>query len=144
MPAKFYEYNVTARLKDKRKLSVFLDGVVHKYAKKIEDVQLIYIFCTDEYLLGLNKQFLNHDTFTDIVTFDLSESKNELSGEIYISIDRVKENAAKFETSYNDELHRVIFHGTLHLCGFKDKTSADKKQMRKKEDLCLKQYFKED
>jgi probable rRNA maturation factor len=141
MPAKFYEYNVSAKLKDKRKLSAFLDSLVNKYVKKNKKAELTYIFCTDDYLLQINQQFLKHDTFTDIVTFDLSEHENELQGEIYISVERVKENAEKFGTDYKQELHRVIFHGALHLCGFKDKTKADKEVMRKKEDLCLRQYF---
>jgi rRNA maturation RNase YbeY len=77
------------------------------------------------------------------VTFDLSDSDTELAGEIYISVDRVAENAAKFGVSYNEELHRVIFHGALHLCGFKDKNEVDKTQMRRQEDRCLKLYFKD-
>jgi rRNA maturation RNase YbeY len=89
----------------------------------------------------MNQQFLKHNTFTDIITFDLSEAKDELTGEIYISVDRVADNAAKFNTTYNEELHRVIFHGALHLCGFKDKKKADQKNMRRNENLCLKNYF---
>jgi rRNA maturation RNase YbeY len=142
MPARFYEQEVTAKLKNKRKLSAFLDALVHKHLKKLTSVQLTYIFCSDEHLLQMNQQFLKHNTFTDIITFDLSESKEELSGEIYISTERVADNAAKFKTTYNEELHRVIFHGALHLCGFKDKTEADSKEMRRNENLCLKNYFK--
>lgn len=142
MPAKFYEQEVSAKLKDKRKLSTFLDALVFKHRKKLQTAQLTYIFCTDAYLLQMNQQFLKHNTLTDIITFDLSEDNNTLQGEIYISTERVAENAAKFGKSYNDELHRVIFHGALHLCGFKDKTTADREEMRRKEDLCLKQYFK--
>lgn len=142
MPAKFYEQEVSAKLKDKRKLSIFLDALVFKHRKKLQTAQLTYIFCTDAYLLQMNQQFLKHNTLTDIITFDLSEDNNTLQGEIYISTERVAENAAKFGKSYNDELHRVIFHGALHLCGFKDKTTADREEMRRKEDLCLKQYFK--
>lgn len=103
---------------------------------------LDYIFCTDEYLLGINQQFLKHDTLTDIITFDLSDSIDELMGEIYISVERVRENAQKFGVNYNDELHRVIFHGALHLCGFKDKKEADRLEMRRMEDKCLREYFK--
>ena len=142
MPARFYQQEVNAKLKDKRKLSAFLDALVHKHLKKLTSVQLTYIFCSDEQLLQMNQQFLKHNTFTDIITFDLSESKEELSGEIYISTERVAENAAKFKTTYNEELHRVIFHGALHLCGFKDKTEADSKEMRRNENMCLKNYFK--
>lgn len=141
MPARFYEQGVRSKLKDKRKLSAFLDALAYKHLKKLSSVQLTYIFCSDEYLLQMNQQFLKHNTFTDIITFDLSENKNELVGEIYISIDRVAENAEKFGTTYYNELHRVIFHGVLHLCGFKDKNQADQKAMRRNENLCLKNYL---
>lgn len=143
MPSRFYEQEVRSGLKNKRKLSAFLDKLVLKHRKSIKKSGFTYIFLSDEALLEMNKQFLNHDTFTDIITFDLSENDSELTGEIYISVDRVKDNAAKFETSYEDELHRVIFHGALHLCGFKDKSKADSEEMRKQEDKCLKQYSKE-
>ncbi len=130
-------------LKNKRKLSAFLDKLVQKHRRSIKRSGFSYIFCTDEALLEINKQFLDHDTYTDIITFDLSENDSELTGEIYVSTDRVKENAVKFDSSYEDELHRVIFHGALHLCGFKDKTKADSEEMRKQEDKCLKRYSKE-
>jgi len=142
MPARFYEQEVAAKLKDKRKLSAFLDKLISKHLKNIKKIQLQYIFCDDSYLLAMNQQFLNHDTLTDIITFDMSEQADEVTGEIYISIDRVTENAKKFSVAYKDELHRVIFHGALHLCGFKDKKTADKEEMRKQEDKCLKEYFK--
>lgn len=143
MPARFYEQDVKAKLKDKRKLSAFLDALVSKHLKKISKTNLTYIFCSDAYLLEINKQFLDHDTYTDIVTFDMTEYDNELIGEIYVSVERIRENAEKFDVSYENELHRVIFHGALHLCGFKDKSKADREEMRKMEDRCLKQYFKD-
>lgn len=143
MPARFYEHEVKAKLTDKRKLSAFLDALAQKHIKKLKKASLSYIFCSDEYLLQINKQFLNHDTLTDIVTFDMSEKQHELAGEIYVSVDRVAENATKFGVDYNNELHRVIFHGALHLCGFTDKTAGDKAEMRKQEDKCLRQYFKD-
>lgn len=142
MPARFYEQEVKSALKDKRKLSAFLDSLVTKYRKGTRKNDLTYIFCSDEHLLQMNQQFLQHDTFTDIITFDLSEGDDVLTGEIYISVDRVKENAEKFGTSYKDELHRVIFHGALHLCGFKDKKTADKALMRDKEDESIAAYNK--
>lgn len=142
MPARFYEQEVKSALKDKRKLSAFLDSLVTKYRKGTRKSDLTYIFCSDEHLLQMNQQFLQHDTFTDIITFDLSEGDDVLTGEIYISVDRVKENAEKFDTSYKDELHRVIFHGALHLCGFKDKKTADKTIMRAKEDESIAAYNK--
>ena len=142
MPARFYEQEVKSALKDKRKLSAFLDSLVTKYRKGTRKSDLTYIFCSDEHLLQMNRQFLQHDTFTDIITFDLSDGDDVLMGEIYISVDRVKENAEKFGTSYKDELHRVIFHGALHLCGFKDKKTADKTIMRAKEDESIAAYNK--
>lgn len=141
MPATFQDNEVTSGLKDKRKLSTYLDSLVDTHLEGIKKVKLNYICCSDEYLLTINKQFLNHDTLTDIITFDLSETDAELVGEIYISVDRVKENAAKFGVSYLNELHRVIFHGALHLCGYTDKTAADKQEMRRQEDICLAAYL---
>ena len=143
MPATFTEHDVKARLTDKRRLSAFLDNLVRSHLEGLKKVRLNYIMCTDEFLLGINVQFLDHDTLTDIITFDLSEGENDLTGEIYVSVERVAENATKFGVSYTDELHRVLFHGALHLCGFKDKTPADEQEMRKREDLCLTAYKKE-
>jgi probable rRNA maturation factor len=140
MAAKFYDHDVKSRLADKRKLSAFLDQLVAQHGDKSKKTSLNYIFCNDEFLLDINKQYLNHNTLTDIITFDLSGEPAELVGEIYVSVDRVKENAVKFETTYIDELHRVIFHGALHLCGFKDKKEADQKVMRKMENKCLADY----
>jgi len=137
MPAKFYEQDVKSGLKDKRKLSAFLDGVVAQYRPGTTRVSLTYIFCSDAHLLEMNQQFLNHDTLTDIITFDLTEKTEQLTGEIYISTERIADNAAKYKVPVTEELHRVIFHGALHLCGFKDKKEADKKVMRQKEDECL-------
>lgn len=141
MPAHFHNQEVEVVLKDKRKLSAFLDALVHQHLEGIKKISLNYIFCNDEYLLAMNEQFLNHDTLTDIITFDLSEKESDLLGEIYISTERIKENAAKFKTIENSELHRVIFHGVLHLCGFADKKSSDKKIMTEQEDACLLAYF---
>ncbi|HET6995724.1 MAG TPA: rRNA maturation RNase YbeY [Chitinophagaceae bacterium] len=104
--------------------------------------QLNYIFCSDGELLKINRQYLGHDYYTDIVTFDLSETKTETLGEIYISIDRVKDNAAKLGESVNVELARVIFHGALHLCGYKDKTQKQQEQMREKEEEYLSVFKK--
>ncbi len=137
MSAQFHELEVKSGLKNKRKLSAFLDSLVARYRPEVKKVRLTYIFCTDEKLLEINQQFLNHDTFTDIITFDLSEGATVLEGEIYISTDRVADNATKFKVPVPQELHRVIFHGALHLCGFLDKKEADQKLMRQKEDECL-------
>lgn len=103
-------------------------------------IDLNYVFCTDEYLLDMNIQHLEHDTYTDIITFDLSNDPNhpEIEAEIYISVDRVHENALKFNKSFPNELSRVLSHGILHLCGYKDKSSSEEKIMRSKEDYYLK------
>lgn len=143
MPASFYEQGVVSGLKNKRKLSGFIDKLVKRELKGIKKISISYIFCGDEALLEMNQQFLDHDTYTDIITFDLSETEDVVESEIYISTDRVKENAAKFKVEYTDELYRVIFHGALHLCGYKDKSKSDKEEMRAQEDKCLKQYKKE-
>lgn len=141
MPAKFYEVDVNARLKEKRKLSAFLDSLLKGHID-IRKTDLHYVFCNDVYLLAINRQYLNHDTLTDIITFDLSEEPGILLSEIYISTERIAENAAIFRTSYEQELHRVIFHGALHLCGFKDQTEKQKQEFRALEDQCLEAYFK--
>ncbi|MBW2937268.1 rRNA maturation RNase YbeY [Aureisphaera sp. CAU 1614] len=105
----------------------------------LKEGDLTFIFCDDVYLHKINLEFLNHDTLTDIITFDYTLGK-EIHGEIYISIDRVKENASEYKVSFNEELHRVIIHGVLHLCGYKDKSEADESQMRFKENFYLQAF----
>ena len=102
--------------------------------KKTGDISVI--FCSDEYLLQLNKEYLNHDYYTDIITFDYVED-DLISGDLFISLDRVKENARQFETPVLNELYRVVFHGTLHLTGYEDKTDSEQKLMREKENYYL-------
>ncbi len=140
MAVRFFEHDVKAKLVQRRTLGKFLEQLTadHGAAKKIN---LTYIFCTDAHLHGINLQFLQHDDYTDIITFDLSEKKAEIVGEIYISIERVAENANKFNTSYDHELHRVIFHGALHLCGLRDKTPAEQEAMRAAEDAALERWY---
>jgi len=99
--------------------------------------ELNFIYCSDDYLLKINKEYLNHDTYTDTVTFDNSEIKGEILGDIFISIDRVRENAKTFKTATKDELHRVMIHSTLHLLGYKDKSPKDKTLMTAKENEYL-------
>ena len=98
---------------------------------------LNYIFCSDEYLLSINRQYLDHDYYTDIITFDNSEEEEILEGDIYISVDRVRDNATSFNADFNTELRRVIVHGLLHLIGFEDTSDELKAQMRVKEEECL-------
>ena len=102
---------------------------------------LNFIFCTDDYLHNMNVQYLEHDTLTDVITFDNSDIETEIEGDIFISIDRVSENATIFDTTTEKELHRVILHGTLHLLGYKDKSETEQQIMRQKEDFYLR-FFK--
>lgn len=121
-------------------LKAFIEKQMKKEGMRIECLQ--YVFCSDKYLLGINKQFLNHDYYTDIISFDLSETKGELIGDIYISVDRVKENAKIMKVTQVNELLRVIFHGALHFCGYKDKKPTDAKLMRSMEDKWISAYLK--
>ena len=139
----FEEEGIRSKLKQKRALSQFITQEIIRKHLDVQRVDINYIFCNDDSLLEKNIAFLDHHTLTDIITFDLSESEEDLMAELYISIDRVADNAAAFGVSYEQELHRVIFHGILHLCGFKDKTDQDAKEMRRQEDLCIKAYFKQ-
>jgi len=130
----FYSENIALPKIPKRKIAAWIKIVAQNYGKKIGEIA--YIFCNDEKILEINKQYLKHDFFSDIITFDYSE-KNKISGDIFISLDTVKSNSQKFNTLYDNELYRVIIHGVLHLCGQNDKTPEDKKVMREKEDEAL-------
>ncbi len=140
MAVSFHDQDIASGLKDKRKLGNFLTELVKSHRKEVKKVSLTYIFCTDAFLIDMNQQFLDHDTYTDIITFELSEKDTEMVGEMYISVERIRENADKFKVSFLHELHRVIFHGALHLCGFNDKKPALKEEMHRQEDICLQQY----
>ena len=124
---------------NRTQLKKFLLSVFQKERKNIEHIN--YIFCTDEFLLNFNRQFLNHKSYTDIITFPLSKKGEPIISDIYISIDRVRENAGIFHTSFKRELLRVIFHGALHLCGYQDKNKKQTQQMREREDYYLKKLF---
>ncbi len=127
-------------LKRRRALKAFLLYVFQSKGKTLSSLNII--FCSDDYLKTINEQFLNHDFFTDIITFDLSITPSgPIEGEIYISVDRVKDNAKSFKSDPGRELHRVIFHGVLHLCGYGDKSLTDKVIMTREEDACLAAYF---
>ena len=132
---RFFSEDISFKIDLPRKKSQWIKEVARREKKTIKEIN--YIFCSDEYLLQLNQGFLNHKTLTDIITFDNSEGKNGLEGEIYISIERVQENAIKFNNEFEDELHRVMIHGVLHLIGYKDKKPSEKALMRKKEEACL-------
>jgi len=133
----FFFDNTSFTLKNRAALKSFIEGIFKKEKKQLSSLN--YIFCTDKRLLEINKQYLNHDYYTDIITFDLSESKS-VEGEIYISIDRIKANARILNISIRDELRRVMIHGALHLCGYRDKTKAEKLIMRNREDHYLNKH----
>jgi probable rRNA maturation factor len=142
MPAiNFFEEDIAYTLKNKIKLKQWIKAAVIEEGFRLDE--LTYVFCSDEYLLKMNQQYLDHDTYTDIITFDHSEEEELITGDIFISIPRIKENAQKFSVSEADELHRVIIHGALHLLGYTDKTTTAKKKMSLKEDHYLtKRVFK--
>jgi probable rRNA maturation factor len=136
MPAiSFFEEDITYTLKNKTTVRQWVTETIQAEGYKLKE--LTYIFCSDNYLLQINQQYLNHDTYTDIVTFDNSEIANTIVGDIFISIDRIRENALKYNHSETEELHRVIIHGALHLVGYTDKSAPDKKKMTLKEDFYL-------
>lgn len=121
-------------------INSWLLSVIASEDKNLGEIN--YIFCDDAYLLSINQQYLDHDTYTDIISFDTSEG-NDLSGDIFISVERIKENAQQFNVSVDDELKRVLVHGILHFCGYKDKTDDEAKLMREKEDEKLKMFHVE-
>ena len=127
------------RLTDRTRIKTFLT-ILFKKEKKIMKC-LTYVFCSDEYLLKINQTFLKHNYYTDVLTFDLSETSKIIEGEIYISIDRVRENSKELKINVSLEFLRVILHGALHLCGYTDKTKLQKKEMEKKEDEYLYYYL---
>jgi probable rRNA maturation factor len=136
----FFFDKVVVSLENRRLLKKYIEALFKKEKKKLDCLN--YVFCSDKRLLQINQDYLKHNYYTDILTFDLSEPDTSVRGEIYISVDRVRENAESLKTSFKNELHRVILHGALHLCGYEDKTREGKRQMRKKEDLNLQSYFK--
>jgi len=131
-----FNYQIDFNLPNENKISEWISIIIK--TENFKEGEINYIFCADDYLHKLNVEFLNHDTLTDIISFDYTVGK-ELHGDVYISIDRVRENAIEFNVPFENELQRVIIHGVLHYCGYKDKTESDAKQMRFKEDNALKE-----
>lgn len=125
-------------LNNRTKLKTFIENLFQREGKSLLNIN--YIFCSDKRLLKINRQYLNHDYYTDIITFDLSKNEST-EAEVYISIDRVRDNAHQIGTSILQELHRVILHGALHLCGYSDRNEREKSKMRSKEDEYLSEYF---
>ncbi|MFD2725798.1 rRNA maturation RNase YbeY [Hyunsoonleella rubra] len=125
-----FNYETDFKLPNESEVAKWILGVIASEGFKIEEVN--YVFCDDDYLHKLNVEFLNHDTLTDIISFDYSIGKI-IQGDIFVSLERVEDNAKDFNTKFDDELHRVIIHGILHYCGYKDKTKEDARLMREKE-----------
>ena len=138
MAIRFFSENISYQLNEQEKVMTWLSTVIKSKGKLLSNIN--YIFCDDEYLIDINQKYLGHDTYTDIITFDNSEKKNELEADIYISVERVKENAEKFDIENDEELRRVMVHGILHLCGLQDKLDDEKEIMRVNEDECLEIY----
>jgi rRNA maturation RNase YbeY len=135
-----FNYENDFELSNEEQLSNWISRVIASEEKK--EGEISYIFCDDDYLLNLNEQYLNHDTLTDIISFDYSMG-NEIHGDIFISTERVKDNATDFKVSFEEELKRVMVHGVLHYCGYKDKTEEDEALMRSKEDEKIKMFHVE-
>jgi len=131
----FFTEEIDFTLKSKTKIRSWLRKAAHEYNKKVSCIN--YIFTSDKYLLDINREYLNHNTYTDIITFNQSSTPNKIEADIYISIQRVEANSKKLKTSFSEELHRVMIHGLLHLLGYNDKTNAEKEYMRKKENHYL-------
>jgi len=135
MTIDFFSEETDFKLYQKKSIQSWLSTIISNEGYEI--IQLNYIFCSDEYLYSINQEYLNHDTYTDIITFDNSEEPKTIESDIFISVDRVKENAELQQIKFEDELARILIHGVLHLMGWGDKTEALKEQMRLKEDACL-------
>ncbi|MBU3820627.1 rRNA maturation RNase YbeY [Flavobacteriaceae bacterium XHP0103] len=132
-----FNYETEFSLNNEKALADWISSVIQAEGCKEEEVN--YIFCDDEYLYNLNVEFLKHDTLTDIISFDYSLGKN-IQGDVFISVERVQENANEFNVSFDEELRRVMVHGVLHYCGYKDKSEAEEKLMREKENLYLERF----
>ncbi|MFK7755527.1 MAG: rRNA maturation RNase YbeY [Flavobacteriales bacterium] len=130
----FYNADHPYVLRHKTAIKAWVLSTISEEQKQLDEIS--YVFCSDDYLLKINQDHLNHDTYTDIITFDYTE-KGVISSEIYISVDRVSENAKGLSVATLDEMHRVIIHGVLHLCGYKDKSKEQALEMRAKEDYYL-------
>lgn len=133
-PISFHNKNSDFTLKNSTKVAQWITHCIEK--ENLIPGPIAFIFTSDSYLREINEKYLNHDTYTDVIGFDYSEN-NTISGDVFISIDRVRENAYHYSSSFPDELHRVMIHGLLHFCGYDDKRPGDKDKMREKEDYCL-------
>jgi probable rRNA maturation factor len=136
----FFSEDISFTLQDEQAVNKWLNNIVKHYNKSVNYVN--YIFCNDIYLLNLNKKYLNHDTMTDIITFQYNEQSNNIESDIFISIERVKENATKFGVAFEEEILRVMVHGLLHIFGYNDKSQEDRNNMRTLETKWISTYRK--
>ena len=135
----YFFHEVPLSLRNRTLLKQAITQLLKQYGRDLESLN--FVFCNDERVLEINKQFLQHDYYTDIISFELSRKSEPLQGEVYISVDRVRDNAQNLGQSFNRELHRVIIHGVLHFLGYKDKTTAEAARMRKAEEDFLSSYL---
>ena len=134
-PIEFFSEDIDFELSNPAQVSEWISDVIQHHGQELSG--LTYIFCSDDYLHEINVEYLDHDTLTDVITFNNADEEGIIEGDVFISIDRVRDNASDLGTVFEDELHRVIIHGVLHLLGYKDKTEEQEAQMRKEEDSCL-------
>lgn len=135
IPIEFVSEDVDFTLPNETKIKEWIYNIIKDHQFRLEN--LTYIFCSDDYILQINVEYLNHDTYTDIITFNNADETGIIESDIFISIDRIKENADNLSVGFDNELHRVLIHGVLHLLGYDDKTETLKEEMRSKEDYCL-------
>lgn len=134
----FFFEEIEEPVLDYEKIKHWLSLLINEHSFTLVEVN--YILCSDEYLLGVNREYLEHDYYTDIITFDNSEEEEEIEGDIFVSMDRIIDNSKELETNQLEETIRVLAHGVLHLCGFKDKTEEDASEMRNQEDKAIELY----
>lgn len=135
----FFSHDILPNLKNATKLKHFIESIFKMESQSLYSIN--YIFCSDRAILEINKKYLNHDFYTDVITFDLSPDNKAISAEVYISLERIRDNAKQLQLSIRSELHRVLFHAALHLCGYNDKKKKDREIMRKRENDLLGKYF---
>ncbi|MFD2999849.1 rRNA maturation RNase YbeY [Pontibacter toksunensis] len=135
LPIEFFSEDIDFELNNPDQVSEWIATVIAQHEQELSN--LTYVFCSDDYLHQMNVEYLDHDTLTDIITFNNADEEGIIEGDIFISVDRVRDNSETLGTSFEDELHRVIIHGALHLLGFRDKSKEEERLMRKQEDSSL-------
>lgn len=137
---RFFSHDARPVLRNRTILKKFIESIFRKEKQNLESIN--YVFCSDRSVLQINEKYLHHDFYTDVITFNLSPDNKAIVAEVYISVERVRDNARNLGTSLKSELHRVLFHAALHLCGYDDKEKKDLEEMREREDQLLFKYFK--